>query len=131
MAELNLAKVCPQCGTAIRGWHARLLGRDVALEGALRDGKATWGPFACTACGTKLVLILTDPKLVHKLAGAVLASIVAGFILGLVIGWGGCFICDLFLIGVLIALSGALIIARSIRVDVTKTAPVFVSDMAP
>jgi hypothetical protein len=128
MAELSLAKVCPQCGTAIRGWHTRLLGRDAATQGALRDGKTTWGPFACTACGAKLVLILTDPKLVHKLAGAVLASIVAGFVLGFVIGWGGCFGCDMLLIGLFIAASAGWIISRSIKVEVVRTAPVFIND---
>lgn len=135
MAYPNLTKACPQCGELISGWHTRLFGKDCTTE---RDSfanppvdRTTWGPFACTACGAKLVLIRTDPKLVHKLAGAVFVSVVAGFILGYFIGWAGCFSCDLLLIGLLIALNAAWIVARSIKVGVVKTAPVFVSDTAP
>jgi hypothetical protein len=135
MAYLNLSKACPKCGTAISGWHARLLSKDHAIvDTSLADAphkKITWGPFACTACGAKLVLTCDDSHLVHKLAGAVFVSIVAGFILGYFIGWGGCFSCDMLLIGLLIALNAAWIVARSIKVGVVKTASVFVSDRAP
>jgi len=135
MAYLNLTKACPQCGTEISGWYARLLSKGHAIEDtSLADAshkKTTWGPFACTACGAKLVLIRTDPRLREKIAGAAFVSVVAGFVLGYFIGWGGCSSCDLLLIGLLIALSGAWIITRSITVEVVKTASVFVSDRAP
>jgi len=135
MAYLNLTKACPKCGTAISGWHARLLSKNHTMANApLADAPhemTTWGPFACMACGTKLVLIRTDPKLVHKLAGAVFVSIVAGFILPAFIGLARCFSCGLILVGLPIALSAAWIIARSIKVGVVKPASVFVSDRTP
>jgi len=93
--------------------------------------ETTWGPFACTACGAKLILTLTDPKLVHKLAGAVFVSIVAGFVLPAFLGLARCFSCGLVLVGLLIALSAAWIITRSIKVGVVKAPTVFVSDRAP
>jgi len=135
MAYLNLTKACPKCGTAISGWHARLLSKDHTMANApladTPDEKATWGPFACTACGAKLVLACEDPRLVHKLAGAIFVSVVAGFVLPAFIGLATCFSCGLILVVLLIALSGAWIIARAINVGVVKPASVFVSDRTP
>lgn len=132
MSNLHFTKVCPKCGTAISGWHARLLSKDHAIANApiadALDEKATWGPFACTACGAKLVLTYEDPRLVHKLAGAIFVSVVAGFVLPAFIGLATCFSCGLILVALLVALSGAWIIARAIKVGVVKTAPIFISD---
>jgi predicted RNA-binding Zn-ribbon protein involved in translation (DUF1610 family) len=90
MDYLHLTKACPQCGEVIAGWHKRLFGKDRASEWEpFADSsvdKSTWGPFACTACGARLILTCTDPKLVYKIAGAVFVGFVAGFILPAFIG---------------------------------------------
>lgn len=132
MDYLNLTKACPQCGEVIAGWHQRLLRKDRTTESdpyaESHFDKATWGPFACTACGARLVLTCTDHKLVYKIAGAVFVGFVAGFIVPAFIGLARCFLCGVFFAGLLIALFASLITARSIAVAVVKTAPNLIND---
>ena len=132
MDYLHLAKACPQCGEVISGWHKRLWSKDRTKVSEhfveAHFDKATWGPFACTACGAKLVLICADPRLVHKMAGAVFAGFIAGFILPAFIGLAACFLCGLVLAGLLMALFVSLIIARSIAVEVGKTDSPFINE---
>ncbi len=127
-----LTKACPQCGEVISGWHQRLLGkgRAAARESfahPLAD-KTTSGPFACAACGARLVLTCTDPRLVHKMAGAVFAGFIAGFILPAFIGLAACFLCGLIFAGLLMALFVSLIIARSVTVEVVKAGAAFINE---
>ena len=128
----TLPKTCPRCGNEISGWHKHLLNKDHARALQPFDDssidKGAWGPFACTACGARLVLICTDHKLVYKIAGAVFVGFIAGFILPAFIGLATCFSCGLFFAGLLIALFASLIIARSITVEVVKTAPTVIND---
>ena len=124
MAWPHLTKSCPQCGEAVSGWHRRLFGGGRTITRDTADGtpgiKLTSTPFACSACGANLLLSFADPHLVHKLAAVVFASIVAGFVLAIVVGIIGCFVCDLLLIGLLEALTVPWIIARAVRLDMVK-----------
>ncbi len=134
MDYLKLTKACPQCGEVISGWHKHLLGsaRNTERQPFANPSleKATSGPFACAACGARLVLICTDSKLVHKMAGAAFAGFIAGFILPAFIGLAACFLCGLIFAGLLMALFVSLIIARAISVEAVKTGAAFITEAA-
>lgn len=134
MNYLHLTKACPQCSEVIAGWHKRLFRKDRASEWEpFADSpvdKTTWGPFACAVCGARLVLICADHKLIYKIAGAVFAGLVAGFILPAFIGLARCFFRGLFFAVLLIALFVFMIIARAVTVDVVKSASAFITGKA-
>ena len=65
----------------------------------------------------------------YKIAGAVFAGFVAGFILPAFIGLATCFLCGVFFAGLLIALFASLIVARAITVTAVKTGSAFLNEL--
>lgn len=112
----GLEKNCPHCSPPIEGWLGRLLneyGLSIkdrsrrATTGSTPDATFTSAPFACRTCGRRLGLKFTDSHFFSKLAGAVVAGFVAGFIFPAFIGLVVYFICGVFFAGLFVALLAA------------------------
>ena len=136
---LGLEKNCPQCSSPVEGWLGRLFnayGLSIkdrsrrATTGSTPDATFTSAPFACRTCGRRLGLKFTDSHFLPKLAGAVVAGFVAGFIFPAFIGLAACFICGVFFASLFVALLAAWLFARAVSVDATSSASAFLNDDA-